>query len=482
MSCWLAVHVLELPVAVFQAPEAAPDTPLAVSERHAVIACNAAARAAGIRFGQSPATAQALCAPLRIHPRASEQELALLQAVGEGLQRYTPTVCLLPPATLLLDIGGTLHLFGELSALCQELRRSLAQQHLPIRTATAPTPLAAGLLAQYREEDDLDARLDWQAQLATLPLTCLPLTRSQHERLRHMGFSRLQDVLTLPRAALGRRLGRDLLQLLQRLLGERPHLLPALPALERFERHWDCPDGIHSAEGLRFPMRRLLQVLSAFLITRQESCQHLVWTLNHDGEPATRLDLYAGRAHTDAATWERLSQLRLERLSLPAAVTALTLAVPERLPLLPGNLSLLPDTHAEETRREQQQALLAQLRTRLGAERCQQWQPCDDHRPEAAQRPGDELSVPSTVLLTAGSTPLPFWLLPRPQAITQLGNGQLLWQGRLTLMTGPSRLATHWWDTPAERDYYTARHDSGAWYWLYHDHQDGGWYVQGLFG
>lgn len=482
MSCWLAVHVLDLPVAVFRAPESAPDTPLAVSERHAVIACNPAARTAGIRPGQSPATAQALCAPLRIHPRATEQELALLQALGEGLQRYTPTACPLPPATLLLDIGGSLHLFGELPSLCQELRRTLAQQHLLIRMAAAPTPLAAGLLAQYREEDDLDARQDWQQQLATLPLSCLPLPLSQQERLRHMGFTQLQDVLTLPRAALGRRLGRDLLQLLQRLLGERPHLLPALPAVERFERRWDCPDDLHNTEGLRFPMRRLLHTLSAFLITRQESCQHLVWTLDHDGEPATRLDLYAGRAHTDAATWERLSQLRLERLTLPAAVTALTLAVPERLPLPLGNLSLLPDTQAEETRREQQQALLAQLRTRLGAERCQQWQPCDDHRPEAAQRPGDGPAAPLSAPPDPGSAPLPFWLLPRPQAITQLGNGQLLWQGRLTLLAGPTRLATHWWDAPVERDYYTARHDSGAFYWLYHDRRHGGWFVQGVFG
>lgn len=480
---WLAVHLLDLPVAVFRdAEDPAGAAPLAVSEQHAVIACNSAAQAAGVRIGQSTATARALCASLRLQPRAVEQELALLHALGEGLQRYTPTVCPLPPATLVLEIGGSLHLFGELPTLCQNLRQLLSQQQLSLRTATAPTPLAAALLAQAGEQDDLDARQDWQELLARLPLACLPLSVSQQERLRHMGFSQLRDILRLPRAALGRRLGRDLLLLCQRLLGERPHLLPALPAVEHFERHWDCPDGIPGSEGLRFPMRRLLQTLSTFLITRQESCQHLVWTLSHDGEPATRLDLYAGRPHTDAATWERLSQLRLERLTLPAAVTALTLSVPERLPLPLGNLSLLPELQAAETRQEQQQALLAQLRARLGAERCRQWQPCDDHRPEAAQHPGPTPTATADLPRPTGTAPLPLWLLPRPQAITRLADGQLLWQGRLTLLHGPRRLATQWWDRPVERDYYTARHDSGALYWLYHDREHGDWFVQGVFG
>ena len=65
--------------------------------------------------------------------------IALLEAVADWCDRYTPLVGLDPPDGLMLDISGCAHLFGGEAALGRDIVRRLAAQGFHARVAIADT-------------------------------------------------------------------------------------------------------------------------------------------------------------------------------------------------------------------------------------------------------------------------------------------------------------------------------------------------------
>src|SRR5579863_4663621 len=73
-------------------------------------------------------------------PGSSLEQLAL------GAQRFTPRVSLVLPDGMLLEVKGSLHLFGGVSGILRALTNEFASKELTL--TLAPTPLAALLAAR----------------------------------------------------------------------------------------------------------------------------------------------------------------------------------------------------------------------------------------------------------------------------------------------------------------------------------------------
>ena len=86
-----------------------------------------------------------------------------------------------------------------------------------------------------------------------------------------------------------------------------------------------------------------------------------------------------------------------------------------------------------------------------------------------------------------GALPRPLWLLERPQPLGERQQRPWL-QGPLTLLAGPERIETGWWDGELmQRDYFIAGDTEGVLLWIYRerlpgDGQVAGWFLQGRFG
>jgi len=75
-------------------------------------------------------------------------------------------------------------------------------------------------------------------------------------------------------------------------------------------------------------------------------------------------------------------------------------------------------------------------------------------------------------------------MLPEP-ALLPADSGYPLHKGcRLTLLEGPERLETGWWDEQSiSRDYYTAVNGAGIRLWVFRNRQQTpNWYLHGIFG
>ena len=105
---------------------------------------------------------------------------------------------------LLLEIAGSLRLFGGLKQLRQEISGGLREQGFAASLAIAPTPLAATWLARAGRRACIRSDANLGSALRKLPLACLNWPAGLRESLTGMGVTSIGDCLRLPRAGFAR--------------------------------------------------------------------------------------------------------------------------------------------------------------------------------------------------------------------------------------------------------------------------------------
>jgi hypothetical protein len=126
---WFCVYLPNLPLEAC----GPGDKDLAVIEEqqgvHRVLLASDHARAAGVLPGQSPNAALALLPTLTLEERSVIREQQVLELLATWLEQFSSFVCVAGPDVLLLEIAGSLRLFGGLKSLLRwRLRRRRSRQ------------------------------------------------------------------------------------------------------------------------------------------------------------------------------------------------------------------------------------------------------------------------------------------------------------------------------------------------------------------
>lgn len=481
---WLAIHLPALPLEVFERSMQARG-PLVISNgalrTPAVLFCNPAARQAGITPGMSVSAALALAADVQVQTRNDSLEAAALAHVAAWAGQFTSFVSLSEPQGLLLEIAGSLKLFGGLDALCQRIREGLDALGYQACMSIAPVPLGALLLARSGDESRIMDPVSLPPALARLTLSQLGLGERASKRLRGMGLRCVRDLMRLPRDGLAERLGPDFIDMLDRLFGRTPDPRKPWQPPPRFESRLPFPAEITSTEALLFPARRLLEELVGQLRARCAGVSCLQWRLGHHQGASTVFSLGLLRLTRDTDYLMDLLRERLERLTLPGAVEDMTL-VAERMPplSLPG-----ADLFAIRENDEHESGLqfLERLRNRLGADAINGIRLVPEHRPEYAWRSCEPTEAGNdTVSLHAG-TRRPVWLLDHP-VVLGVVDGKPCLEGVLVLQPVRERIETGWWDgRDIRRDYFIATNARGGCFWVFREAgEKSRWFLHGIAG
>jgi protein ImuB len=452
------------------------------------------------------ATAQAIAPEALFLDRAPEKEHQALHEMAQWLLQFTPNVThpegnLLtsPPKApqacgLVLEVQGSLQLFGGQQALLTKLRTGLIQLGYSAHTALAPCAYGAWLLAQHADGIQAATPAHLNARLAPLPVQRLVHAQPHLAVLTQIGARTLKEISQLPRAGLARRFGPDLLDELDRAYGRNPDLTQWVEPVTRFDAKLELMAQVEHAEALLFAAQRLILQLTGWLTAIQQACTLVALHIEHDDLPPSCIEVRLSEASREAARLTLLLRERLERFVLPAPAHTLRLSCPGVQPLAASTQELFPTTQSP---RESLGRLLERLQSRLGNENVQMLQLIADHRPECACK---LVPVPSVQSLTGASAsvqepsatygpglPRPLWLLSSPVAISERNN-RPWWQGPLHLLAGPERIESGWWDGHlVQRDYFVAQDEGYALYWVFRERlptADGtqGWYLHGCFG
>ncbi|MCP1674713.1 protein ImuB [Natronocella acetinitrilica] len=472
---WLALHFPQFALDVLNRGRT-DDAACVVIARQRVIQSNAAAQAAGVSEGMGQQAAIALLPHLQLLMADTDAERQALEQLAAWSLQFTAQVSLQPPNGLLLEIGGSLRLFGGLPRLRQRITGELIELGYQACNGIAPTANGAWLLAKARDGRPVIDRATLRQRIGVLPWGLLPLTIDQQQALQGLGLQTLEDCLALPRGGLGRRLGKSLLLELERALGERPEPRPMFQPPQRYEGRLELPAEAHDNTAILFALQRLLRELCGQLRGMECGVQTISLRLEHARAGVTTLQIGFLQQTRDVQRLLRVCRERLERQALPAPVTALELVTTDIRPLPPEAMDLLVEQDTRPTGDWRQ--LAERLSARLGERTVTGLGTRADHRPEKAW------STP-----TAGeqvqqyADPYrPLWLLRTPELLEQ-HRGRPCWNGPLTLRVGPERLESGWWDgQDITRDYYTALAPNGSLLWIYRERRaPGGWFLHGFF-
>ncbi len=489
---------------------------IAVCSRLHILDANDAACRQGIVAGMKRAAAQALVPALVFRERDIAAERITVDSMAAWMQQFTPSVSIqsdlpfgtldetIAPCGLLAEVGPSLRYFGGSAKLLAHVRSGLRESGFRARIAAAPTPTAAWWFARHR--DGLcadDSRLE--SRVGALPVGLLARTRSQRETLQAIDVQRVRDLLALPRAAVARRLGRTLLDEIDRALGHLPEPRSWFETPPEFDHRIELLAQVEHAEALVFAGRRLLHQLVGWLAARHGAIRAFTLHLEHDEHDETLLGIRLADPTRDP---ERLITLLREKLAvtrLPEAVHALRLRCGEVVALPDASGQLFP---APDTAHENLQRLIERLQVRLGPGHVQRLRLAADHRPEAAYRieaaeaagsrsSGHRASGRARRTdahgsaqgpgISAACLPRPLWLLGQPVALSERNN-RPWWHSPLRLLAGPERIEAGWWDGAlVQRDYFIAEDETHTLYWIFRERLSAdsprrGWFLHGRFG
>jgi len=411
---------------------------------------------------------------------------AVLQRLCLSAQQFTSLVSIEMPNALLLEIKGSVKLFGSLAALLAAIEAAWGRLSLRVQSASAPTPLAALWLARAGKPACIEECGLLASGLAEVPVACTGWEPEWLQTLQAMGVTRIGELLRLPRAGVARRLSPAAVLDLDRALARQAAPRRAFVPSARFRERYDFETEIETAAYLQKALEPLIERCARFLREHQAGVQALELKLSHRVRPATRIRLGLASITSERRRLADVLTEKLNRLELAAPVRAMELRSGALQPLSADSLDAFAGLAGVRAAGMAPQ-LVERLRARLGDTAVYGVCPVPEHRPEAAWQRVHELRFTPDVRVSdkhagdmrAGDMPRPVWLLAEPVLLS--ADQQRTHEG-MVLEQGPERIESGWWDGKGvARDYYIARQQKGARWWVFQERRTQCWYLHGVF-
>jgi protein ImuB len=484
--------------------DAAPprETPLILvgrdGRRRVVLAADGAAQRAGLRVGMPASKAQALVKDLVIRDAEPAADAAALDRLAIWALRYAPIAAADPPAGLVTDVSGAIHLHGGEIAMLADMVMRLASAGIAARVAVAPSWGAAHALARFAARPTLVMpQSDSAAAVAALPIVALRLPVDVVDGLRRLGFERIADLEATPRAPLTMRFGPEVGRRLDQAFDRASEPIDPVRTHEIIEVRRAFGEPIGAPETLARYTGKLVAELCAALEAQGQGARRLDLLFHRVDNRTEAIRVGTAQPVRDAKRLTRLLTDKIETIDPGFGVELMRLAATSAEPLTPrqtiSTLAEPPEADVSD--------LIDTLANRIGGERLYRFAAVASDVPERSVQRIAPLA-PDAGDGWPAHWPRPSRLLPIPEPIETVAllpdhpPVTFTWRGirhRVKRADGPERVFGEWWKRDAElttvRDYFQVENEAGERFWLYRvgdgeDAETGSqrWFLHGLFG
>jgi protein ImuB len=414
-------------------------------------------------------------------PRAA----AMLERLCLHALRFTPRVSIEMPNALLLEIRGSVKLFGSLETLHAGIDAAWGHLKLEVSSATAPSTLAALWLARARRRELIEDPALLPGRLAELPIGCTAWDDERLRALRALGVSRVGELLRLPRSGMARRFGAAAVLELDIALARQPAPRRSFVPRERFRERFDFEAEVETVAYLQKALEPLTGRCARFLCERQAGVQTLELRLAHRNRALTRVRIGLASITSEQHRLTSVLSQKLSQLELAAPAMSMELVSGALQPLSAVSLDVFARQGGAGGGSDTAPQLVERLRARLGDAAVYGLRPVAEHRPEAAWQRVQELRL-NPVLgqprhESPSDRPRPVWLLDEPVQLPLFEIRHILEKPE-AVEEGPERIESGWWDGKGiARDYYIVRRTDGARLWVFQERRTRRWYLHGVF-
>ena len=447
----------------------------------------------GVFKGMIAADARIIDPELKLIDEQSVLSKKLLQSLCKWCIRFTPVVSIDEPNGIILDATGCTHLWQNEEKYLNAITSRLHQHGYHIRATMADTIGAAWAVTHYGKNNSIVESGNQKNILLSLPPAALRINISIVERLEKLGLTSIQRFISMPRSALRRRFGDELLLRLDQALGNEDEFIEPLIPPEPFSERLYCLEPIITKKGNEIALQKLLDAIclrlkkeGKGLSTAIFKCFRLdgkveqisIGTNHPSNTPKHLFKLFEEKIETIEP------DLGIELFVLEAPLTERVVSIQQSILNSEGNLN---DPKIAE--------LLDRITNKLGPGIIHRYLPDEHHWPERSVKEANSLKEKTTIEWRTDKL-RPIHLLPTPHLIQVTAPipdyppMNFRYQGKLHIIKkadGPERIEREWWiENGLHRDYYSVEDEEGKRYWLfrsgnYNNLQKPNWYLHGFF-
>jgi protein ImuB len=466
---------------------------LAMQERNrrVVKAVNKSALQKGIYTDMVVADCKALVPDLKILEYDPSDAQKTLAALAEWCIRYSPSVAIDPPDGLLLDASGCTHLWGGEEAYLTDINARLNGFGYKVNLAMAGTVGAAWGVCRFEKKTTIVPSGKEIEALSSLPAEALRLESSTLERLSKLGLKTVGSFIGMPRTALRRRFGKQIIQRIDQALNAEMEIPEPVRPVAPYSERLSSLEPICTATGIEIALKTLLVTL----------CQRL----SREGKGIRKCDLLSyrvdGNVQKTGIGTNRPSRnsdhlFRLFGMKIPLIEPGLgiELFILEATVVedLPGTQDAMWSVNTQDNTAVAE--LIDRLAGRTGGRCIRRFLPAEHYWPERSVKEARSLDEKPAIHWRT-DLPRPLHLLQAPEPIevsVPLPDYPPLlfkYNGKLHTVSkadGPERIEQEWWiEEGLYRDYYYVEDQHGARYWLFRagDYSTGSpkWFIHGFF-
>ena len=447
---------LEIPAAVYQQR----------GSRKLFLVTNALAAKRGLHAGMGVPSALGLVPELIVLERKLDAERAAIHDAACWAYRFgSPVTFDAQRHAVWIEVERSISLFGGWAALALRMKSPQDAPTYRKQWGVAPTQACAYLMASASGGFKHGIlRTDQIApSIGALSIDLLPFAPDRIETLKGAGLSKIAEVLAIPRDALGRRIGKDSLLALDRLLGLTPEVYRTFEPPDHYRRRFEFSEPVETTQAILFPLKMMIGEFCRYLYTRDVSVQDFALRMTDTRKRVSVHGLGLMSPSRDPARLLLVVKEKLDRITLIDGILEIVLEADR----FAAATAIQDDLFGSAVAQGQSfLELKERLTARLGKDAVRQIAVSGDLRPESSTtEPGGNVVSPTL------HPPRPLWLLPRPRRIEPK-----------RLLSPPERIERGWFiDSDAPRDYFMAQDAKDRVCWVYRN-PDGEFYLHGYWG
>jgi len=292
----LAIWCMDWPAVAAAVAAGLPATsPVAVTLANRVIACSAAARAAGVRRGLRRRESQARCPQLHVVTADPARDARFFEGVTAAIDEVVPRAEVLRPGLLVLPVRGAARYFGSEQAAAERLVDAVAaagaecQVGIADQMATAVFAARAGRVVEPSADAAFLSALSIR-QLATEPSLSGPGRNELADLLWRMGIRTLGKFAGLSRSDVASRFGADAVAAHRLARGEPVRGPSGREPPPELGAVLNCDPPIDRVDAAAFAGRTLAAALHRSLVSAGVGCTRLaIHAVTANGGELTRV-------------------------------------------------------------------------------------------------------------------------------------------------------------------------------------------------
>jgi protein ImuB len=458
--------------------------------RMLITAANRLAESQGIRAGMPLADARAICPSLKFVDDQPGLSGKLLQAIAWWCIRFTPFAAVDLPDGIMIDATGCAHLWGGEDIYLLKIEKRLKDFGYDVRISIADSIGCAWAMARYGKKQ-IVASGDQFNSLLPLDPAALRLGEIVVERLQKLGLRQIKDFISMPRPALRRRFGNDLLNRIDQALGNIEELLQYVHLPEAWLERLPCLEPIVTLTGIEIALKKLLEALCQRLVKEQRGIRKACFKAYRIDGKIEKIAAGTSHASYSAGHLFKLFEQKIETIEPALGIELFTLEALQVDDVVSKQEKIWETSFGLENIKLSE--LIDRLVNKIGANAIHRYLPAEHHWPERSI----ELASSVHEKINEGwrrEKPRPIQLLVKPEQIQVTAPIPdyppmlFRYQNKLHKIKkadGPERIEREWWlEEGPHRDYYTVEDEEGHRYWLFRSgHYGAGekWFIHGFF-